>query len=377
MPRGKVTGKPSGNPARQLLFSKALRQQKHPPAKDSPPHPHTITGNMEECPQGASTDRILQEISVVGRKLEGMDSAMMALTAETRSMRLEIVGFQSQISRLDQRVTTVETQVASWTDNGQELMHLRSKLTDLEDRSRRNNIRLMGFLEGIEGTDLISSLRDTLPKLTDITFDPPLKFERMDRLGPKRQDEKGRPRSIIACLLRHGQARQLLQTARAQGPLRLGTMEIRLSADFSKETVDRRRAFLSLRPRLRHLDVKFGLFEPARMWITKNGESRTSFDPEDLRKFLDKLQEQANPMETTTLTLQDIRGVSSGTSHPETAFNPEGGTTMDPHSRGRDLERLTKSHDDRGQVLQAVAMYTQMSDRDKSRSPLKPTVAPI
>ncbi|KAJ1170319.1 hypothetical protein NDU88_002197 [Pleurodeles waltl] len=175
--------------------------------------------------------------------------------------RVEIAPFQWQISGLDQRVTTVETQVASWTDRDQELMHLRSKLTDLEDRSRRNNIRLLGFPEGIEGTDILSYLRDILPKLTDITFDPLLEFERVHRLGPKRQDGKGRPRSIIACLLRHGQARQLLQAARAQGLLRLGTLEIRLSADFSKETADRRRAFLSLR----HLDVKFGLFEPARM----------------------------------------------------------------------------------------------------------------
>ncbi|KAJ1128454.1 hypothetical protein NDU88_006832 [Pleurodeles waltl] len=308
MPRGKVTGKPSGKPARQLLFSEALRQQKYPPAKDPLPHPPTNTGNMEEGPQGASMDRILQEISAVGRKLEGMDHAMMALTAETRSMRLEIAGLQLQISGLDQWVATVETQVASWTDNGQELMHLRSKRTDLEDRSCRNNIHLMGFPEGIEGTNLISYLRDILPKLTDITFDPPLEFERVYMLGPKRQDGKGPPRSIIACLLHHGQARQLLQIALAQGPLRLGTMEIRLSADFSKETVDRRRAFLSLRPHLRHLDVKFGLFEPARMWITKNGESRTFFDPGDLRTFLDRLQEQAQPIETTTQTLQDMRG---------------------------------------------------------------------
>ncbi|KAJ1216188.1 hypothetical protein NDU88_003794 [Pleurodeles waltl] len=170
--------------------------------------------------------------------MEGMDSAMVALMAEKRSMRLEIAGFQSQISGLDQRVSTVETQVASWTDKDQELMHLRSKLTDLEDRSRRNNICLLGFPEGIEGTDILSYLRDILPKLTDITFDPPLESERVHRLGPKRQDGKGRPRSIIACLLRHGQACQLLQAARAQGPLRLGTLEIQLSADFSKETAD-------------------------------------------------------------------------------------------------------------------------------------------
>ncbi|KAJ1142385.1 hypothetical protein NDU88_008711 [Pleurodeles waltl] len=277
-------GKATGKPVRQLLFSEALRQQKHSPVVDPLTPPHT---NMTEDTQGASMDRILQEISEVGRQLEGMGNAMVALKAETRSMRLEIAGFQTQISGLDQRVTTVEAQATSWANRDQELLHLRSRLTDLEDRSRRNNIRLLGIPEGTEGMDIPSYLRDMLPKLTDITFDPPLEFQRAYRLRPKRQDGKGRPRPIIACMLRHGQACQLLQTAQTQGPLRLGTLEIQLSADFSRETAERRRAFLSLRPRLRHLDVKFGLFEPARMWITKNGVSRTFYDPEDLRMFLE------------------------------------------------------------------------------------------
>ncbi|KAJ1088645.1 hypothetical protein NDU88_001801 [Pleurodeles waltl] len=94
MPRGKSTGKISGKPAHQLLFSEALRHQKYPPEEDPILPPRT---NMTDGTQGASMDRILQEISAVGRKLEGMDNAMVALTAETRSMRLEIEGFQSQI----------------------------------------------------------------------------------------------------------------------------------------------------------------------------------------------------------------------------------------------------------------------------------------
>ncbi|KAJ1168021.1 hypothetical protein NDU88_008403 [Pleurodeles waltl] len=189
-----------------------------------------------------------------------MDNAIATLTVETRSMGLDIAGFQSQISGLDQRVATVETQMASWTDRDLELSHLCSKLTDLEDRSRRNNVRLLGFPEGAEGADILSYLRDILPKLTSITFDPPLEFQRAHRLGHKRQVGSDRPRPIIASMLRHMQARQLLQVVRTQGPLRLGSLEIWISADFSKETTDRRRAFLSLRAQLRRLDVKFGLY---------------------------------------------------------------------------------------------------------------------
>ncbi|KAJ1130439.1 hypothetical protein NDU88_008792 [Pleurodeles waltl] len=226
MPRGKTTSKVTGKPTRQLLCSEALQQQKHPSVEDCPPLPYN---SMTEDTQGVTMDCILQEISVVSRKLEGMDNAMVALTAETRSMRLDLAGFQSQMSGLDQRVTT-----------------------------------------------------------------------RAQRLGPRRQDGNGRPRPIIACMLRHLQARQLLQTARTQGSFRSGNLEIRMSADFSKETANRRKAFLSSRTQLCCLEVKFGLFEPARMWITKNGESLNFYDPEELRTFLEGLQDQTQYMEMTT-----------------------------------------------------------------------------
>ncbi|KAJ1134786.1 hypothetical protein NDU88_001233 [Pleurodeles waltl] len=90
--------------------------------------------------------------------------------------------------------------------------------------------------------------------------------------------------------------------ARTRGPLRSGNLEIRISADFSKETADRGRAFLSFRTQLRHLVVKFGLFEPARMWITKNGESLNFYNPEDLRPFLERLQDQTQSKEMTCRT---------------------------------------------------------------------------
>ncbi|KAJ1153387.1 hypothetical protein NDU88_006148 [Pleurodeles waltl] len=182
MPRGKKTGKVTGKSTCQLLFSEAIQLQKHPSAEDSPPLP---CANMTEDIKGTTMDCILQEISVVRRKLEGMDNAMVALTVETRSMRLDLAGFHSQMSGLDQCVATVETQVASWTDRDLELSHIRSKLTDLEDRSRRSNVHLLGFPEGVEDADIFSYLRDIFPKLTDITFDPPLRVPEGTQAGPQ------------------------------------------------------------------------------------------------------------------------------------------------------------------------------------------------
>ncbi|KAJ1191227.1 hypothetical protein NDU88_000543 [Pleurodeles waltl] len=294
MPGGNSSTKNPGKLARQLLFSEALLH-----SKASPPAPVTQQPtqhhNMSDPAQESTMDRILQEISAVDRRLEGMDNTMASLTAETKSIRLDIAGFQSRVLGLEQRVSLVEAHVASSWDRDQEPLYLRSKMTDLEDRSRRDNVRFLGFPEAIEGEDMNLFLREALPKLMGITFDPPLEFQRAYRLGPKRPDATTRPRTIIACFLRHMQARQIIQRARTHGTCQLDGQEIRISADFSQETSNHRRAFLALRPRLRQMEVKYGLFELARMWVMKNGVSQDFYDPEDLQSFLDGLQ----PLDTS------------------------------------------------------------------------------
>ncbi|KAJ1188723.1 hypothetical protein NDU88_005480 [Pleurodeles waltl] len=294
MPRGRTTGKASGKPARQLLFSEALHQQKHSPVVDPLPPAYQHDRGYVRCLNGSNTAGDSGGGPQTGRygQCHGGANGRDKIYAP-RNSRLPVANLRAGPTSDDSGSPSylLDQQRPGTPAPSQQANRSRGQ-------SRRNNIRLLGITEGTEGADIPSYLRYMLPKLTDTTIDPPLEFQRAHKLGPKRQDGKGHPRPIIACMLRHGQARQLLQTARTQGPLRLGTLEIRLSADFSRETAERRRAFLSLRPHLRHLNVKFGLFEPTRMWITKNGESRTFNDPEDLRMFLEGLHDTSQTMET-------------------------------------------------------------------------------
>ncbi|KAJ1198961.1 hypothetical protein NDU88_002799 [Pleurodeles waltl] len=177
---------------------------------------------------------------------------------------------------------SLETQVATSQDRDQDLLYLRNKLTDLEDRSRTDNIRLLRIPENEEGTDM----QATLPKLTSLDFDPLLEFQRAHRVGPKRSDKSSKPRPIITCLLRHNQTRQILQAARSHGFFQIGQHDIQITADYSKDTNERRKAFLALRPRLHQLEMKYGLFDPERMWVTKNGVFKDFYNPEELRFLL-------------------------------------------------------------------------------------------
>ncbi|KAJ1105457.1 hypothetical protein NDU88_002863 [Pleurodeles waltl] len=331
---------------------------------------------MSDKDHSTTMDRILQEITTVSHRIEGMDSSITPLTLETKSMRSDIAGFQSRVTGLEQRMGSLEAQANVSQERDQDLIYLRSKLTDMEDRSQRDNIRLLGIPENEEGMDMQAFLSSTLPKITSLDSDPLLEFHRAHRIGPKRSDNSSMPRPIIACLLRHNQTHQILQVARTHGPFRIDQHDIRITADYSKETNERRKAFLALRPWLRQLEMKYGLFDPARMCVTKNGVSKDFYNPEELRLFLDSFQSQ--PMDSTSTDCShNIAGDSEGVGTFSTGKEKTNTALYDTEAsqRGRDIERLVRSYDDRGQVLHAVVTHTQLLERDKSRSPLKPTTA--
>ncbi|KAJ1095723.1 hypothetical protein NDU88_000881 [Pleurodeles waltl] len=76
-----------------------------------------------------------------------MDASITSLTLETKSKRSDIAGFQSRVTGLEQCMGSLEAQANVSQERDQDLLYLKSKLTDMEDRSRRDNIRLLGKMK--------------------------------------------------------------------------------------------------------------------------------------------------------------------------------------------------------------------------------------
>ncbi|KAJ1197120.1 hypothetical protein NDU88_000982 [Pleurodeles waltl] len=129
-------------------------------------------------------ERMLQEITAVARRLEAMDLKISDLSVASTSIRANIVCFQVMVTDLDHRLTTVEDHLAKLPERDSELQFLRSKITDLEDRSRRDNVCFFGILEHKEGSDIRAFLKDFQPELTGLIFSPPLEFQRAHKIGP-------------------------------------------------------------------------------------------------------------------------------------------------------------------------------------------------
>ncbi|KAJ1116418.1 hypothetical protein NDU88_004630 [Pleurodeles waltl] len=112
-----------------------------------------------------------------------------------------------------------------------------------------------------------------------------------------------------------------------------------MTADFSKETSECRKAFLALRPRLRQLEIKFSLFEQARMWITKNNVSKDFYDPTDLSLYLDHISDR--PIDAASRILPQVQATQArNPPSMETAPERQDHDPSETSNRGRDLERL-------------------------------------
>ncbi|KAJ1179448.1 hypothetical protein NDU88_004682 [Pleurodeles waltl] len=192
-----------------------------------------------------------------------MDARISEMTIASSSIWTDIACFRETVHNLDQRLTSMEEHVAVLPGQEAELRSLRAKVTDMEDRSRRDNIRLLGIPEHNESSDVKTFLKNLLPELTGLEYSPPLEFQRAHRIGLLHRATPDKPQPIIACFLRHEQARQTILAAKSQGSYSLEGHEIRVAADFSRPTNEKREAFLALRPQLRNLEIKYGLFEPA------------------------------------------------------------------------------------------------------------------
>ncbi|KAJ1169734.1 hypothetical protein NDU88_001625 [Pleurodeles waltl] len=68
-----------------------------------------------------ATERILQEIASVGRRLEAMDLKITDLTITSSSICADIASFKDIADALDQCLTAVEDQMAALPDQETEL----------------------------------------------------------------------------------------------------------------------------------------------------------------------------------------------------------------------------------------------------------------
>uniref|UniRef100_H3AW69 L1 transposable element RRM domain-containing protein n=1 Tax=Latimeria chalumnae TaxID=7897 RepID=H3AW69_LATCH len=168
------------------------------------------------------------------------------------------------------------------------------RVQDLENRSRRNNIRIIGVLEGVEGngmsgpTLLLSILWDCLP----LGAADSIEVEQAHHtLGPRPSPDQ-RPRPIIARLLRFQDRERILRLAREAGELYWWGGKIMIFPDMSRELAAQRKRFTPARRRCMELGLRYALQYLAVLRVTVNGRQHKFEDPEEALKELNRIPDQ-------------------------------------------------------------------------------------
>ncbi|KAI4830889.1 hypothetical protein KUCAC02_002490 [Chaenocephalus aceratus] len=176
----------------------------------------------------------------------------------------------------DQRLRILEEKCAVLADSNAKLA---AKTADLEGRSHRNNIRIIGLPESIEGprpTTLFSELLVEL--LGNETLQSPPELDRAHRAPAARPQPGTRPRPLILRLHRYQVKDLIVREARKRrGDLRYRGTPVQIYEDFTQEVLEQRAKYRDIMSKLYNLGLRPALLFPARLQITLGSRAKKRF----------------------------------------------------------------------------------------------------
>ncbi len=166
-----------------------------------------------------------------------------------------------------------------------QLERLTEKMTDMEDKSRRNNVRLVGLPEGMEGSDVAGFLRINLSKWIPSLKGRDIEIDWAHRVYDGRKNSD-RPRTLIFSVLRWHDRLEILKGARQAYPVKctLDNVTLLFFPDFSPVTAAKRKSLVPVLRSMTALGLQPFLAYPAVIKLRHGGEQRC-FD--SLRKAED------------------------------------------------------------------------------------------
>ncbi len=198
-------------------------------------------------------------------------------------MELEALATAAKQTR--DRVDSVQAAAREDRRTVTDLRNQLEKMTDIEDRSRRNNVKLVGLPEGAEGSDVAGFLRVNLSKWIPSLKGCNIEIDQAHRVYDRRKNSD-RPRTLIFRVLRWHDRSEILKGARQAYPVKCTQDNVTLLffPDFSPATAARRKSLVPVLRTMTALGPQPFLAYPAVIKLWHGGEQR-SFD--SLRKAED------------------------------------------------------------------------------------------
>ncbi len=223
-------------------------------------------------------------LSPLQTSLESIHSTLASHTTTISEMETALTDHCGRITALETKVTSLKAKLTAASDLN---AMLGSAVDDLVSRSKRQNLRVVGFPEGIEGRNPREFIMDFFFKTAKDVLSAPPEIDRAHRsLAPKpRQGD--RPRPFIVQFHRFLDKDTVLRWAKEHKEISYQGHTIKIYEDFSLGIARKRATFNRVKSNLNKKGICFGMIHPARLRITHNSEH--VFDtPEAAERYFQK-----------------------------------------------------------------------------------------
>ena len=225
---------------------------------------------------------------------EHRQSISSALTAELRSafasLEAKLDTVQATVTDLGERIESLESNAnlteeriqaleASCSTLSEACAKLKNKNIDLEGRSRRNNIRIVGLPESIEGPRPTSFFSDVLMEILGVqVLQTPPELDRAHRSLAAKPRQGDRPRPVIVCVHRHQTKELIVREARKRrNDLKYRDSPVRIYEDYCPDVLEQRAVYREVMANLYNLGLRPALLYPAKLQITKKDGTKKRF----------------------------------------------------------------------------------------------------
>lgn len=226
---------------------------------------------------GSNNDE--SELLVELRKLRRENGDAFQETKQSLNRLETSVGeIKQQMEKLDKRLTTVEHRVSNAEDRSirheralgyllRREARLTAKQDDMENRLRRNNIRVYGIPEEAEGKEMVPFMVEFFRTTLTLKDDLEIKLERAHRAIAPKPKTKASTRSIIVRFLDFSVKQAVLQQAWKQRDITFQGQKVYFDQDYSPDVQRKRKQVREVIKRLREKNIKAQSAYPAQLKV--------------------------------------------------------------------------------------------------------------
>lgn len=257
------------------------------------------TTSIKDTPEKDNPDNLSmsQLVSELAKQRVSLKEDMASLIQESiKPLQVSVDTLRETVSSFQQRLASTEVLVG---ENFERLVSaeatikslkaqnlaLLDQIDDIENRSRRANLRIINVPEGAEdGKDTIGFISGLLKDTMESVFDKPPELERAHRALRPKPGAGQYPRPFIVCFHRFQEKEKALHWARRHD-IKFNGESLRLYPDTSAALAKKRAGFKEVKHSLYQKGIKFQLLYPARLRVRLGEETPTFDSPEAAESF--------------------------------------------------------------------------------------------